>query len=139
MFEKCKQSQSVLKRIIETTTNDEVMLFETLYLHDEIQQVITKYEEFEAFQNSIQVPETSDTPQCENSDAAQKDIKDLTPYIDEIDVRFEDVPSHDAKQLEKSDALKVNSASQLGSIGETQVVDYQKGATSGSCNGETDG
>ncbi|XP_042513221.1 TOM1-like protein 2 [Macadamia integrifolia] len=45
MVEKCKESQPVLQRIIETTGDDDGMLFEALNLHEELQQVISKYEE----------------------------------------------------------------------------------------------
>ncbi|KAJ6412179.1 hypothetical protein OIU84_005271 [Salix udensis] len=48
LLDKCKQSQSVIQRIIESTTDDEAMLFEALNLHDELQQVILRYNELEA-------------------------------------------------------------------------------------------
>ncbi|KDP26526.1 hypothetical protein JCGZ_17684 [Jatropha curcas] len=48
LLENCKQSQPVIQRIIESTTGDEAMLFEALNLHDELQQVIRRYEELEA-------------------------------------------------------------------------------------------
>ncbi|KAL5701914.1 hypothetical protein ACHQM5_027196 [Ranunculus cassubicifolius] len=48
MVEKCKESQPLIQRIIETTNNDEAMLFEALSLNDELQQVIAKYEEIQA-------------------------------------------------------------------------------------------
>lgn len=48
MLEKCKQSQPVIQMIIESTTDDEGTLFEALNLNDELQQVISKFEELEA-------------------------------------------------------------------------------------------
>lgn len=60
MVEKCKLSQPVVQRIIESTMNDEGMLFEALYLHDELQQVLSKWEEMEA-KTSEQLPENSIT------------------------------------------------------------------------------
>ncbi|XP_043691810.1 TOM1-like protein 2 [Telopea speciosissima] len=48
MVEKCKESQPVLQRIIESTSDDDGMLFEALNLHEELQQVISKYEEMTA-------------------------------------------------------------------------------------------
>ncbi|GLU07762.1 hypothetical protein SLE2022_247100 [Rubroshorea leprosula] len=48
MLEKCKHSQTVIQTIIESTTDDEGILFEALNLHDELQRVITRYEELEA-------------------------------------------------------------------------------------------
>ncbi|XP_020581635.1 TOM1-like protein 2 isoform X2 [Phalaenopsis equestris] len=47
MVEKCKESQPDLQRIIETTTDDEAMLFEALNLHDELEQVLANYAKFE--------------------------------------------------------------------------------------------
>lgn len=44
MLNKCTESQPVIQRIIETTTDDEAMLFEALSLHDELQQVISRCE-----------------------------------------------------------------------------------------------
>ncbi|KAJ4954784.1 hypothetical protein NE237_011567 [Protea cynaroides] len=48
MVEKCKESQPVLQRIIESTSDDDGMLFEALNLHDELQQVISTYAEMTA-------------------------------------------------------------------------------------------
>ncbi|XP_043699763.1 TOM1-like protein 2 [Telopea speciosissima] len=45
MVEKCKESQPILQRIIESTSDDDEMLFESLNLNDELQQVISKYDE----------------------------------------------------------------------------------------------
>ncbi|GAU11659.1 hypothetical protein TSUD_334720 [Trifolium subterraneum] len=40
LLDKCKQSLSVIKDIVESTTNDEETLFEALYLNDELQQLV---------------------------------------------------------------------------------------------------
>ncbi|XVF21576.1 hypothetical protein REPUB_Repub12eG0101500 [Reevesia pubescens] len=48
MLEKCKQSQPVIQMIIESTTDDDGILFEALNLNDELQHVISKFEELEA-------------------------------------------------------------------------------------------
>ncbi|XP_050207193.1 TOM1-like protein 2 [Mercurialis annua] len=48
LFEKCKNSQPMIQRIIQSTTDDEAMLFEALNINDELQQVISRYEELEA-------------------------------------------------------------------------------------------
>ncbi|KAJ6953095.1 hypothetical protein NC652_004935 [Populus alba x Populus x berolinensis] len=58
LLDKCKQSQPDIQRIIESTTDDEAMLFEALNLHDELQQVISQYEELEAgIKSREQLPE----------------------------------------------------------------------------------
>lgn len=48
LLDKCKESLPEVQRIIERTTDDEGMLFEALNLHDELQLVISKYEEMDA-------------------------------------------------------------------------------------------
>ncbi|GFP85424.1 target of myb protein 1 [Phtheirospermum japonicum] len=45
MLEKCKQSRLVVRRIIESTSEDEVMLFDALNIHDELQLVIARHGE----------------------------------------------------------------------------------------------
>ncbi|KAH8509416.1 hypothetical protein H0E87_011253 [Populus deltoides] len=60
LLDKCKQSQPVIQRIIESTTDDEAMLFEALNLHDELQQVILRYNELEAgIKSREHLPESS--------------------------------------------------------------------------------
>lgn len=58
MLDKCKDSQPVLQRIIETTTEDESLLFEALSLHDELQQVVSKFSSLE-----VSEPSTAQLPQ----------------------------------------------------------------------------
>ncbi|KAL6978690.1 hypothetical protein U1Q18_020355 [Sarracenia purpurea var. burkii] len=61
MLKKCKQSLPAVQRIVETTTDDEVLLFEALNLNEELQQIISKFEEMEANLSSGRVPpENSD-------------------------------------------------------------------------------
>ncbi|AAF80218.1 Contains similarity to an ADP-ribosylation factor binding protein GGA1 from Homo sapiens gb/AF190862 and contains a VHS PF/00790 domain. EST gb/BE037588 comes from this gene [Arabidopsis thaliana] len=43
LMEKCKQSQPLIQMIIESTTDDEGVLFEALHLNDELQQVLSSY------------------------------------------------------------------------------------------------
>lgn len=47
----------MIQRIIESTGDDEAMLFEALNLHDELQQILAKYEELKI----ANLPETGDT------------------------------------------------------------------------------
>ncbi|PKA58747.1 hypothetical protein AXF42_Ash000840 [Apostasia shenzhenica] len=47
MVEKCRESQPFLQRVIETTTDDESLLFEALNLHDELEQVMATYSKLE--------------------------------------------------------------------------------------------
>uniref|UniRef100_A0A2P2IHK8 TOM1-like protein 2 n=1 Tax=Rhizophora mucronata TaxID=61149 RepID=A0A2P2IHK8_RHIMU len=67
LLEKCKQSRPVLQRIIESTTDDEAMLFEALNLHDELQKIIAEYEEMEAGLNSgDHLPGSSDSTEAKS-------------------------------------------------------------------------
>ncbi|KAL3849966.1 hypothetical protein ACJIZ3_011848 [Penstemon smallii] len=54
MLDKCKQSLPIVQRIIESTSDDEVMLFDALNLHDELQLVIIKHGELTATMESEQ-------------------------------------------------------------------------------------
>ncbi|XP_050221998.1 TOM1-like protein 1 [Mercurialis annua] len=45
LFQQCRQSQFTVQRIIETAGDNEALLFEALNVNDEIQKVLTKYEE----------------------------------------------------------------------------------------------
>ncbi|XP_056858670.1 TOM1-like protein 2 [Raphanus sativus] len=44
LMEKCKQSQPLIQMIIESTTDDETVLFEALHVNDELQRVLAIYE-----------------------------------------------------------------------------------------------
>lgn len=80
LLENCKQSQPVIQRIIESTTDDEAMLFEALNLHDELQQVITRCEELEAGLKSGE-------QQPEGSDNTKADLPALVEHNKEIKTR----------------------------------------------------
>jgi GAT domain len=45
ILEKCRDTQPMIKKIIESTTDDEAMLFEAISLHDEIDVVLSKLRE----------------------------------------------------------------------------------------------
>lgn len=52
MLDKCKESLPVVQRIAETTTDDDILLFEALNLHDELEQVISRCEEIKVILGS---------------------------------------------------------------------------------------
>ncbi|CAN1270468.1 TOM1-like protein 2 [Linum perenne] len=56
LYEKCKQSQPAVQQLIESTTDDEAMLFEALNLHDELERVISQYKDLEAGLSSAEQP-----------------------------------------------------------------------------------
>nr|GEV76864.1 TOM1-like protein 2 [Tanacetum cinerariifolium] len=45
LVQQCRQSQLTVQRIVETGGDDEALLFEALSVNDEIQKVLSKYEE----------------------------------------------------------------------------------------------
>lgn len=59
MLEKCKQSQPVIQRIIETTGDGDEILFDALNLHDEIFNVLSKFEEAEVSVLPGETPDSS--------------------------------------------------------------------------------
>ncbi|KAF9605657.1 hypothetical protein IFM89_018000 [Coptis chinensis] len=62
ILDKCKESQPFIQRIIESTNNDEAMLFEALNLNDELRQVISKYGEVQdAVRAKGKSPESSES------------------------------------------------------------------------------
>lgn len=64
MLDKCKESQPVLQRIVQSTNDDESLLFEALNLNDELQQVISKFEEMQVSRKpDMQQPEMPKEPQ----------------------------------------------------------------------------
>lgn len=45
LIQQCRRSQSTVQRIIETAGDNEALLFEALNVNDEIQKVLSKYED----------------------------------------------------------------------------------------------
>lgn len=128
LLDKCKQSLSVIKGIAESTTDDEVTLFEALYLNDELQQVVSKYEELEASQRSgAQQTQNDDTAKHE-AEAVQNpnELPENHKGDDEFE-ESEDAHVLDRKLPQKSDTLEVNATvADEDSHVETKIVDSTK-------------
>lgn len=124
LLDKCKQSLYVIKEIVQSTTNDEETLFEALYLNDELQQLVSKYEELEASQSLGE-------HQTQNADAAKNDAE----AVQNLNERREGDKSEeseaaqnlDQKLPQKSNTLEanVNATEGYGHI-ETKIVDSMK-------------
>ncbi|XP_062148381.1 TOM1-like protein 2 [Alnus glutinosa] len=125
MLERCKQSQPAVKGIIESTTDDEGMLFEALYLHDELQQVISKYEQLEVTQKSGgQQPENSDPIKYEQLEATQKSGGELPETSDAS--KCEELEA--AKKLGENLPLPENAPeAKSPTLSENNLVDSPKG------------
>jgi hypothetical protein len=48
LVQQCQQCQYTIQRIVETAGDNEAQLFEALSIHDELQKVLSKYEELRA-------------------------------------------------------------------------------------------
>ncbi|CAL5193758.1 unnamed protein product [Lathyrus oleraceus] len=124
LLDKCKQSLYVIKEIVQSTTNDEETLFEALYLNDELQQLVSKYEELEASQSLGE-------HQTQNADAAKNDAE----AVQNLNERREGDKSEeseaaqnlDQKLLQESNTLEanVNATEGYGHV-ETKIVDSTK-------------
>ncbi|KAL6210711.1 hypothetical protein ACLB2K_015943 [Fragaria x ananassa] len=131
MLEKCKESQPVIQRIIETTTDDESMLFEALYLHEELQQVISKYEELEASQNS-------GGQQLENPDATRPEVPEVAQNHGELPGNsnpperedLDDIQNRGGKLPEYSIYSEVIPSAPVGTHSETKIVESVQDSTS---------
>lgn len=86
MLEKCKQCLPVVQRIIESTSDDEVMLFDALNLHDELQLAISRHAELAA---------TVESGQPRSDNAVQVSLLDSNHNTTErMDSSEHDNPSH---------------------------------------------
>lgn len=62
LLNQCRQSQYTVQRIIETAGDNEAVLFEALNVNDEIQKVLSKYEEMKTPAGSPKGPEPAMIP-----------------------------------------------------------------------------
>ncbi|XP_008235674.1 PREDICTED: target of Myb protein 1 [Prunus mume] len=127
MLDKCKESQPVIKRIIETTTDDEGMLFEALFLHEELQQVISRYEDLEGSQKSgVQQLENPETTNHDGVKAVQNPGElpgnSNTTACEDL----EDTQKPGGKLPENSIASEGSSSAPVGTNTETKIVDSPK-------------
>ncbi|KAI9119216.1 hypothetical protein K1719_009891 [Acacia pycnantha] len=108
LLERCMQSLSVMKVIVESTTDDEGTLFEALNLNDELQQVVSKYEELEAAQDpGAQLPLVADAAE-HVAEAVQNPMAPPENFGGDESVQS-DAERLQRKALNKPDAAEVNS------------------------------
>jgi len=62
LVEQCRQSQSTIQRMVERAGDNEAMLFEALNVNDEIQHILSKFEEMTKAPISQSVPEPAMIP-----------------------------------------------------------------------------
>lgn len=61
IVEKCKESRPIVQRIVESAGDDEVLLFEALNIHEELEHVISKYSESEASLRAVEAKDQHNT------------------------------------------------------------------------------
>ena len=84
LMEKCKQSQPLIQMIIESTTDDEGVLFEALHVNDELQRVLAIYEKTDESEKKRSMVEQESSgskdagpkPTKEEHHVKQKDVDD---------------------------------------------------------------
>ncbi|KAI5680088.1 hypothetical protein M9H77_01315 [Catharanthus roseus] len=109
LYDKCKESQPVVKGIIESTTGDEGMLFEALSLHDELQLVISKCEEMEAaLESGGMIEKQSDAGELQSEGSDNKEAKPSTQLEN---------PAQSAR-IDPSKAVNANSNSESPEVKE---------------------
>lgn len=124
MLEKCRESQPVIQRIIESTTDDEAMLFEALNLHDELQLVISRYEELEAVvQSGEPASGNSDTP---DANLPAHDGAHSKPNA--VYTTMANLPAHDGACVEPKalNSTEANLPAHVGVHNETEAADSPK-------------
>ncbi|OMP11110.1 VHS domain-containing protein [Corchorus olitorius] len=116
MLEKCKQSQPIIQMLI-GTTDDDGILFEALNLNDEIQQVITKFDQLQAGSGpERQLPENSGTTGTEVN-ASAPPIESLKETM--AGASF---PSPSTHSETKMDASLKGDSSEFSSVSEKKIL-----------------
>uniref|UniRef100_A0A1D1YFR2 TOM1-like protein 2 n=1 Tax=Anthurium amnicola TaxID=1678845 RepID=A0A1D1YFR2_9ARAE len=76
LVHQCHQSQFTVQRIIETAGDNEALLFEALNVNDEIQKVLSKYEELKKPAEAQPEPEPAMIPVAAEPDESPKAVKE---------------------------------------------------------------
>ncbi|KAK7308880.1 hypothetical protein RJT34_05191 [Clitoria ternatea] len=76
LVQQCRRSQSTVQRIVETAGDNEALLFEALNVNDEIQKVLTKYEELKKPTSSPLQPEPAMIPVAVEPDESPRHSKE---------------------------------------------------------------
>lgn len=76
LFHQCRQSRNTVQRIIETAGDNEAVLFEALNVNDEIQKVLSKYEEIKTPPVMPQEPEPAMIPVAVEPDDSPRSGKE---------------------------------------------------------------
>ncbi|KAK4281291.1 hypothetical protein QN277_012807 [Acacia crassicarpa] len=126
LLERCMQSLSIMKVIVESTTDDEGTLFEALNLNDELQQVVSKYEELEAAQDSgAQPPLVADAAE-HAAKAVQNPMAPPESFLGDESVESDAAERLQRKALNKPDASEANSTAVVDSHCEANTTNAKE-------------
>lgn len=76
LVQQCRRSQSTVLRIIETAGDNEALLFEALNVNDEIQKVLSKYDELKKPLVVSAEPEPAMIPVAVEPDESPRHVKE---------------------------------------------------------------
>lgn len=76
LVQQCRRSQTTVQRIVETAGDNEALLFEALNVNDEIQKVLSKYEELKQPAAAPLQPEPAMIPVAVEPDESPRHIKE---------------------------------------------------------------
>ncbi|KAK4284950.1 hypothetical protein QN277_001713 [Acacia crassicarpa] len=76
LVQQCRRSQSTVQRIVETSADNEALLFEALNVNDEIQKVLSKYEELKKPTAPPHEPEPAMIPVAVELDESPRHAKE---------------------------------------------------------------
>lgn len=76
LVQQCRRSQSTVQRIVETSGDNEALLFEALNVNDEIQKVLDKYEEVKKPTTAPLQPEPAMIPVAVEPDESPRHTKE---------------------------------------------------------------
>ncbi|KNA18976.1 hypothetical protein SOVF_064510 [Spinacia oleracea] len=76
LVQQCRQSQFTVQRIIETATDNEALLFEALNVNDEIQKVLSKYDDMKLPSTMASAPEPAVIPVAVEPEESPRGVKE---------------------------------------------------------------
>lgn len=111
---------------MESTTDEEETLFEALYLNDELQQVVSKYEELEAAQNSVAQPPVNGDTTKNGAEAIQNPFELRESFDSDESGESEASEGLQRKQPKKFETHETNSNAGVNGHSEATIVAHSK-------------
>lgn len=107
LMEKCKQSQPLIQMIIESTTDDEGVLFEALHLNDELQRVLSSYKKPDETEKKASM---MDQESSGSKDAGLKPTEEEQPVkktVDDNDTKHSESSGSSNKTVKEDKQVKI--------------------------------